>query len=107
MDQTIIEKLKWKGVEQEDLNWLTEYDTPEEAMSEACEERLGVVAKLLVPTAYADYKRIQEPAWADYLRIEEPAWADYLRIKEPAYADYLRIERAARMELLKHMMGAL
>ena len=110
--QELAEKLKKKfNVEDRDIDWLLQQTTVETALLTACEDRLGVVMKLVSPAAWADYERIlgaaradyqriTAPTWADYERIQWSAWADYERIQGPAMADYKLLKDAARMELL-------
>ena len=55
----------------------------------------ATAAKLDVPGASADYKRVLAAALADYKRVLAAALADYKRVEAPALAEYERVVAAA------------
>ena len=98
MDQTIISALRKRGVSEDNLTWLSGQPDPETAIREACEERLSVVAGMLVPEAWAEYARVGQTALAEYERVRQTAWAEYERVRQPALAEYQRVRQPALAE---------
>ena len=69
------------------------------AIKEGKMRGLGLSKQLLLPRAWAEYKKIEQPALAEYEKIQQSAWAEYEKIEQPALAEYEKIRQPVFWDL--------
>ena len=101
--------LKGKGVHKE----CTDFSTPDnfppvivEAIKKGLFEGIGAAEGILTPTAWAEYKKVQQPAMAEYEKVQQPAWAEYEKVEQAAWAEYEKAIQAAMAEYKKVQQAA-